>query len=289
MMTAMLPAPATLNASAIADLAVEALHDEADLTPKPGLVDGRGPGAHDDMTLAILHDSAEVLRTAFAECAAAAVVYDVGAELRALIGVIGRVAERQMLTATGGVNTHRGALWALGLLSAGAARGGGTGDITAFAARLASIPDTGLADRARWTSHGENARRRFGVAGAAGQAQQGFPHVTRYALPTLREARLAGACEDTVRLDALLSLIAHLDDTCVLHRGGRSGLRAVQTGATEVLNANGSGTTRGRMSLVALDRLCADRGLSPGGSGDLLAATLFLDALDEGGSQPCRL
>jgi triphosphoribosyl-dephospho-CoA synthase len=280
MSTATLTRAAHPDAPAIADLAVTALLAEAELTPKPGLVDGRGPGAHADMTVGTLRDSATALRTAFAECASAAEELELGTDLRAEIGVVGRVGEQTMLAATGGVNTHRGALWALGLLSAGAARGRSAGEAIAFAARLASIPDPALPacppDR---RSHGALVRRRFGVRGAAGEAQAGFPHVTAYALPTLLAARLDGADEDTARLDALLSLIAHLDDTCVLHRGGGSGLRSVQAGAAAVLRSGGCRTPKGRRQFRALDGLCAQRGLSPGGSGDLLAATLFIDAL----------
>ncbi|MCW2512613.1 MAG: mdcB [Mycobacterium sp.] len=269
----------------IADVAVAALRTEADLTPKPGLVDGRGSGAHVDMTRQTLHDSAEALREAFAECAAAAVQFEMGSQLRMRIGVIGREGERRMLAATGGVNTHRGALWALGLLSAGAARSGVTAEAIGFAAALAAIPDPASRER---LSHGQDARRRYGARGAAGEAQGGFPHVTAYALPTLRRARRDGADEPTARLDALLSLIARLDDTCLLHRGGRRGLRAVQSRAAKVLRAGGSGTSEGQAHFAALDRLCAEQRLSPGGSADLLSATLFLDALDERSSATCK-
>ncbi len=280
--TATLLRPAPRAAGAIADLAVTALRSEAALTPKPGLVDGRGSGAHADMTLRTLHDSAEALRTAFAQCASAATRFGLSTDLRAEIGVIGRAGERNMLAATGGVNTHRGALWALGLLCAGAARGRGLEETVAFAAGLASIPDPALvAGPPARRSHGALVRLRFGVPGAAGEAQAGFPHVTAHALPRLRAARLAGADEDTARLDALLSLIAHLDDTCLLHRGARRGLRAVQSGAADVLRAGGCRTARGQRRFRRLDALCARRGLSPGGSGDLLSATLFLDALDD--------
>ena len=42
----------------LADLAVDALIDEADLSPKPGLVDRRGSGAHTDLHLGLMHASA---------------------------------------------------------------------------------------------------------------------------------------------------------------------------------------------------------------------------------------
>lgn len=275
-----------LAPAAIADLAVAAIRAEADLTPKPGLVDQRGSGAHTDMDLAMLHASAESLRTAFAECASAAMQSVSGPELRARLGEIGRAGERAMLEVTRGVNTHRGALWALGLLSAGAVLGDGLVGAVDVAARLAMIPDQYAAGP---TSHGARARLRYGVSGAAGEARAAFPHVRLHALPALRAARRSGTDEGSARLEALLALMAALDDTCVLHRGGAEGLRAVQSGARAVQDAGGFRTLEGRRRFTALDDMCLTRRLSPGGSGDLLSATLFLDALDEGGALRCRL
>ena len=153
-----------LTDDAIAQLAVSALRAEADLTPKPGLVDQRGSGAHSDMNLAMLHASAEALRSSFTECAAAARQLATGPDLRAAIGVIGRAGEQDMLEATDGVNTHRGALWALGLLSAGAATEGGVTAAIDVASRLASIPDPAADGQTlSAVSHGARARRRYGV------------------------------------------------------------------------------------------------------------------------------
>jgi triphosphoribosyl-dephospho-CoA synthase len=153
------------------------------------------------------------------------------------------------------------------------------------AARLAKIPDPYVTAP---TSHGARARLRYGVSGAAGEAQAGFPHVRLHALPALHAARRAGADEGSARLAALLALMATLDDTCVLHRGGADGLRAVQDCAQAVLAAGGMGTPEGRRLFTALDDMCLERRLSPGGSGDLLSATLFLDALDKREAQPCK-
>jgi triphosphoribosyl-dephospho-CoA synthase len=268
----------------IAALAVVAIRSEAELTPKPGLVDRRGSGAHTDMDLDMLRASAEALRDAFTECASAAREFPVGPDLRAVIGQIGRAGEAQMLDATGGVNTHRGALWALGLLSAGAAASGSRVGAVDVAARLAAIPDRNAIPT---VSHGALARQRHGVRGAAGEAASGFPHVRLLGLPALRAARRSGADESTARLEALLALMSRLDDTCVLHRGGPAGLRAIQSGAQAVLSAGGIGTPQGRRHFTVLDDLCLTRRLSPGGSGDLLSATLFLDALEA--RQPCKL
>lgn len=275
-----LPAPAChpLTPSAIADAAVAALRAEAELTPKPGLVDARGRGAHHDMDLGLLTASAESLRDAFEQCATAAIAYPLGPELRAHIGVIGRAGEQRMLAATGGVNTHRGALWALGLLSAGTAHGHGHEAAVAFAARLARLPDHAMPPRRR-PSNGERARQRYGADGAAGEARAGFPHVVRHALPALHRARRQGADEASARLDTLLAVMARLTDTCLLHRGGPASLAAVRRGAADVLAAGGCATDAGRVRLAALDHLTCIRRLSPGGSADLLSAALFLDSL----------
>ncbi|MEU8365062.1 triphosphoribosyl-dephospho-CoA synthase [Nonomuraea sp. NPDC048882] len=260
----------------LADTAVLSLCAEAGLSPKPGLVDGRGGGAHDDMDLPLMLVSAEALRPAFHGIAQAAARTPAGAGLRERLGVLGRQGERAMSRATGGINTHRGALWALGLLVAAVA-GGAAGERAAAraAARLAALPD-------RWVpagepSHGDQARRRYGAGGARGEAENAFPHVTEVALPRLRAGRAAGLGEEAARLDALLAVMSLLDDTCVLHRGGPDGLRAVRSGARRVLAEGGAGTGSGRAALMELDDDLRARRLSPGGSGDLLAAALFLD------------
>ena len=118
------------------------------------------------------------------------------------------------------------------------------------------------------------------MAGARGEARNGFPHVVGVALPALRAAREAGGSERLARLDALVALIANVDDTCLLHRGGRAALRDAQTGARAVLDAGGSATAAGRRALRSLEAALLRHNAAPGGSADLLAAALFLDALD---------
>jgi triphosphoribosyl-dephospho-CoA synthase len=96
----------------------------------------------------------------------------------------------------------------------------------------------------------------------------------------LRDQRAGKYPEEVCRLDALLSLMAELDDTCVLYRGGVEALHVVQSGAQAILNAGGSSTTSGRQQMQTLDRELIARHVSPGGSADLLAASIFLDALE---------
>jgi triphosphoribosyl-dephospho-CoA synthase len=129
-------------------------------------------------------------------------------------------------------------------------------------------------------THGDTARARYGAAGARGEAQSGFPHVIQYGLPALRARQKTGRPEEVCRLDALLTMMARLEDTCVLYRGGSEALFVVKSGAQAVLAAGGYDSAGGRQRLYKLDRELIARHISPGGSADLLAATLFLDSIE---------
>jgi triphosphoribosyl-dephospho-CoA synthase len=280
------PARTRDTAAYLAGQAVEALIDEATLAPKPGLVDIRSQGAHTDLNWSLMCLSAHTLRPTFHACARAAEEAPDALRLRQRIGSLGRAGEAAMLAATKGVNTHRGAIWALGLLvTAAALPGGGRADrICASAGALARLRDDGAPER---TGHkGERARLAYGVGGAKGQAQAGFPHVLRIALPQLRRSRARGDAENACRLNALLAIMADLDDTCVLARGGPAALAYAQGAAAEVLAAGGAADINGRAALRRLEQGLLDIQVSPGGAADLLAAALFLDRLERAGNPP---
>jgi len=197
--------------------------------------------------------------------------------LREQLAAIGRAGERDMLAATGGSNAHRGAIWVIGLLLAARAMLGSDAApraLAALAGRIARHEDR-LAPRP--ASHGLRVCRVYGVPGARGQARAGFPHVLNIALPTLRSARARGAGERCAQLDALMAIMASLDDTCLLHRGGLLALRTAQHGASAVLAAGGSSCAAGGRALLRLDAQLLRLHASPGGCADLLAAGLFLD------------
>lgn len=270
-------------AERLADLAVDALIDEADLSPKPALVDRRGNGAHTDLHLGLMHASALSLWPAFKEMADAALEFgEVGLALREALGRIGREGEAAMLATTQGVNTHRGAIWAVGLLVAGAAlapQSCQAGALSLRAARLALLEDRYAP---RPLSHGAQVALRYGARGAREEAQLGFPAVLQRALPQLKRSRAAGHGEQNARLDALLAIMTRLADTCVLYRAGEQGLLAMQQGAQAVLDAGGSASLAGRRRLHELDQQLIALNASPGGAADLLAACLFIDRIESG-------
>jgi triphosphoribosyl-dephospho-CoA synthase len=264
----------------LAALAVSALIDEAELTPKAALVDRRGSGAHHDLDLPRVRRSAYALQEGFTAIARSAAGKKPSERLREVLGRIGRDMERSMMAVTDGSNAHRGAIWALGLLVASAARPRADPDaigVAVAAAALARMSDRFAPDL---LSHGDRARLRFGGAGARGEAQAAFPHAIHAGLPALRDARKRGVSEDCARLDALMAIMSTLEDTCLLHRTGRAGLEAAQAGARAVLDAGGTATNAGRERLQRLDAGLLAIWASPGGSADLLSATLFLDRLE---------
>jgi triphosphoribosyl-dephospho-CoA synthase len=267
-------------ASVIAQCAVDALIAEATLTPKPALVDRRGSGAHRDLDLDTMLRSANALAPTFLAIARAASGARPSQNLREQLARIGREGEAAMMRATDNSNAHRGAIWIVGLLCAGAAMHApnDTDGMCASAASIARFDDR-YAPATSNASHGAKAGARYSVAGARGEARDGFPHARRIGLPALDDARARGIGENDARLDALVAIIASLDDTCLLHRGGLAALRAAQRGARRILGAGGASTREGRAALAQLERELLSLNASPGGAADLLAATLFLDSL----------
>jgi len=256
----------TFAADCLSEYAVEALLEEVELTPKPGLVDRRNNGAHRDMDLPLFRRSAQALRPYFRRAAALGLER---ADCMPALQRAGLEAEASMYAATDGVNTHKGAIYAFGLILAAEAsvltRGGGLCE-TAAALASAGVPPEA-------STHGQQARERYGALGARGEALAGFPHARRAASVLAERGPLA----------ALLTLLAETDDTNLLHRGGREGLRFVQESAANIL----TGPAEDYASrLEALDDACIRRNLSPGGSADLLALAMLL-AKTEGREKNC--
>ncbi|MES0041801.1 triphosphoribosyl-dephospho-CoA synthase MdcB [Mesorhizobium sp. M0091] len=279
-------APATLSgsfgitsaAAEIAACAVRTLHLEVDTYPKPGLVSSVDSGAHTDMDATLLLQSAEVLGPYFADLAAAGAA---GAEMNHL-RKIGIEAERAMLHATGGVNTHRGAIFGLGLLVAAAGFRSGYGGTTQLGRIVADRWGNAiLSGPLPLRSHGAEARQRYGAGGARMEAASGFPSVYCVALPALSEGELLAPRDaEAVRVHACFALIATITDTNLLHRGGSAGLAFARREAEAFLVSGGVGVPQWRQTAVAAHIAFVARNLSPGGAADILAMALFVRAME---------
>ncbi|MGG1400848.1 triphosphoribosyl-dephospho-CoA synthase [Bacillus salipaludis] len=263
----------------LASLAVRALIEEAELTPKPGLVDKHDSGSHCDMTIELMLKSARSLEPTFTEIAKVSWERAPSQELREEIAAIGRQGEIDMFQATGGINTHKGAIWALGLLVSSASMNPGEGSLEQIALTAGKIASFHDRNRPKQMTNGRRVTEKYGVKGALGEAQQGFPHIRNLSLPILYDARRKGIKEDLCRLNALIALMANLDDTCILHRGGEKALSKTKKLSALILLSGGVWTKSGWKFFQELDQFLVECNASPGGSADLLAATLFLDDL----------
>ena len=270
------------SAQQIGDLATGALLAELHTWPKPGLVSLVDSGSHADMDARMFRASAHALRPYFVALAVAGAE---DAEMESLRS-IGKAAERAMLAATGGVNTHRGGIFGLGLLCAAA------GALNAKEERRISAGELGGLVSRRWgrnilcgplprQSHGTLAWRQYGVGGARAEAVEGFPHVYRVGLPAWNEGkRLANDDENAACVQACFGLIAEVADTNLLYRSGTAGLDFARQAARGFLRQGGVGQKEWRVQAAKIHRDFVVRGLSPGGSADLLAATLLVSGLE---------
>ncbi|WP_120429916.1 triphosphoribosyl-dephospho-CoA synthase [Acinetobacter baylyi] len=274
------------TAEYLADLAVQALIDEVNLTPKPALVDRRGGGAHDDLNLELMEKSAYSLFPMFKAMAETAEIHrEVNQALREDIGQLGRQGEQRMLQVTHGINTHRGAIWSIGLVLTATAltlykqKPCLITEICKTAAEIALLEDRFIPKQQ--FSHGQMVRQKFGINGAKQQAQQGFPIILEFGLVQLQCSRALNTTETEARLNALLAMMAELSDTCVVHRAGLDGLNMMQSGAREVLQLGGCSTNEGQQRLEQLEQNLLRIRASAGGAADLLATLLFLDQAEQ--------
>ena len=272
----------------IADRAVLALLHELAAWPKPGLVSHVDSGSHSDMDAAIMQRSAEALHPFFAELAMAG---RSGADMGRL-RTIGLRAEAAMLAATGGVNTHRGAIFGLGLLCAAA---GAVAEISSEGVAVARV-GLGQVVARQWAtdiqrgpiplfSHGAAALRRYGAGGARAEAAGGFRSVYEVGWPALRHGRSLQPDDPSApHVQACFALIAAVHDTNLLHRGGADGMRYAGEAAASFLLEGGVGGPDWRARAAEVHAAFVARRLSPGGCADLLAMTLFVDAVESKGA-----
>ncbi len=279
-------------ARAASDLAVRALVVEAELAPKPGLVDPVTRGAHPDMDLPLLLRSAGALGDWFTASWLAGAAASGDDALRDRLVALGVAAEAAMRAVTGGVNTHKGALFALGLLlaahgaEAAGADAGGAASVERVCARVGVLSGPLLSDWlarvATDDSHGSRAHRELGITGARGEAASGFATVRAVALPAYRARRAETGDEDDALRWTLVQLMAVGDDTNLYARGGAEALVAVRGWAGRLVR-KAPDPARLAAALAQADAPFTERRWSPGGSADLLALTWLLDRL---GAEP---
>lgn len=249
----------------VADLAERALRLELDTTPKPGLVDRQDNGAHKDMDYALMSKSISALRPYLTRLAVES-AKDIDP---AKIKEIGIEAEKAMLKATGGVNTHKGALFCIGLsVAAASCLACSTGAVEAYSFKELVSRAASEIPSARGT-HGAEAKRSFKAVGALENARAAYPELFTDWLPYYRS--LEGdpfRCHKT-----LLHIMTTLDDTNILHRRGAEGLAHAEAEAARLLE------DFSESGLSSLNKDFIRENISPGGSADMLSLTIFIESI----------
>ena len=278
-------------ASQCISFASRAMLREVSATPKPGLVDCANSGSHDDMDLTTFLDSAVALAPWFGK------MFLIGwdhasssaEELFSLLQCAGRQAERAMFAATGGVNTHKGLIYSLGLLCGAfgakhvyTASQDDLKQVLALCAAMGhcSLLTSSPADGSSET-FGQQCRRLYNILGIRGEAAIGFPSVINVGLPALRRYLDEGYSLNDASIAALLALIAAVEDTNMIHRGGLDAARAVRIEAQALLPTLTQENCKD--ILTQLDRQYIAARLSPGGCADLLALSLFMSFWEQSG------
>lgn len=278
--------PPTTLPYIIAHLATQALQAELDTTPKPGLVDKDKNGAHRDMDYALMQRSIDTLHPYFVKLALLGCADALPTHTS--IRDIGIEAEKAMLSATNGVNTHKGALFSMGLAVVAAAheerkiaaneeqilkeRNGGEDVLvslqTTIKALAASFPDTNgtHGSKAKLLSKGTTA-----IKGALDNAREGYEMLFAEWLPFYIERRKE---HDAYTLHkTLLRIMCDLDDTNVIYRTDLATAEEVKQEARALLNSFEEAV------LKDMDRHYTTRNISPGGAADMLSLTIFIGSI----------
>lgn len=265
------------SASTIGRAATLALHDELALAPKPGLVSFVDSGSHGDMDAHTFMRSLFALRGYFVSIAELGATHAPFEDLQRC----GLAAEARMAAATGGINTHRGAIFALGLLcaAAGAAQASGHA-LSAVSVRSALVAHWGaaLAERCDRPASlpGAMAAQRYGLRSASAEAALGLPVLFNTAVPTWAQAQAQGLSGARLRLQVFFTILAVLDDANLAHRGGLEGLHFARSEAQAFLTAGGAARPGALQEAWAIHRAFVAQRLSPGGCADMLSAACFL-------------
>ena len=278
-----------MTSEEIGTLALEAMLLEVSVTPKPGLVDRNNSGAHRDMGFFTFMKSAAGLRSSFEDFAEAGIVGGVKKflprEIFPYIRKIGIEAEKRMFSATGGVNTHKGEIFSLGLLSAcsgylsGSGREVKAGDVMKTAAEMCrGICERDFAEvktkSPESLTKGERVYIEHGITGIRGEAEDGYPAVRNISLPALKKYLDDGFSMNDAMAMTLIHIMAHAQDTNIISRHDILTAQEVMINAKKMISSN-----FGLDDIKRLDDDFISKWISPGGSGDLLAVTYFLYAL----------
>ena len=273
----------TWDAATAAQQAVRALLYEVTTTPKPGLVDRRNSGSHTDMDSFTFMSSAAALYPYFEACAKVGheTMDRPAPETFAALRPLGCEAEGEMLDATNGVNTHKGAVFSIGITCAALGRLNRATwcdlarVLQEVAAMTMGLTQQDLVDvtTENAVTAGQKLYAQYGITGIRGQVEAGLPVVLHHGLPVLENGLKLGYDINRAGCAALLEILVHSTDTNMIARSSRKRQLEVIAELKQRLEKE---PYPDAVELAMLDDRFIAENLSPGGSADLLALTYLL-------------
>lgn len=271
----------------IASLAVQAVLYEVSSYPSPGLVSAVSSGAHTDMDYFTFIDSTSALIKTFTLCAQAGFTDKSPKEIFKDIREIGKIGEKEMLQKTKGINTHKGMLFLMGISCAAVAYSIQNGLKFENIREVIMNMTEGIVEKeliilkdkhTDKLTHGERIFLEYGAAGVRGEAEKGLPIIFDYALEEFKNGEELSLNDRLIQ--TLIGIMQFCEDSTILYRHSMETLKQVQVKAKEIMKLGGMKTEEGKIRILSLDEEFKKLRISPGGSADLLAVTVFFKQIE---------
>lgn len=278
----------------VASIAQRAILYEVSATPKPGLVDRYNSGSHRDMDFFTFMASSSALYSGLYECVLEGIFFDDSdiTKLMDRLRIPGIKCEKSMFKATNGVNTHKGIVFSLGVLCGAVGnlyRKHGKeeffieevcNEVKNITKDLTVKDFKGIVNKSNLT-HGERLFKEYGYKGIRGEVESGFETVQKQAVPIIREwSKKRQLSINDLLLQVLMSIMTESEDTNVVIRGGIESLIYAKSISKDFLKFGGMYQADARKKLDIMNTRFVEKNISPGGSADLLAVSIFLGFIE---------
>lgn len=278
----------------VASIAQRAILYEVSATPKPGLVDRYNSGSHRDMDFFTFMASSSALYSGLYECVLEGIYFDDSdsTNLMDRLRIPGIKCEKSMFKATNGINTHKGIVFSLGVLC------GAVGNLyrkhgkekffieevcneVKNITKDLTVKDFKGIDKKSNLTHGERLFKEYGYKGIRGEVESGFETVQKQAVPIIREwSKKRQLSINDLLLQVLMSIMTESEDTNVVIRGGIESLIYAKSISKDFLKFGGMYQADARKKLEIMNTRFVEKNISPGGSADLLAVSIFLGFIE---------
>ncbi|MCR1898828.1 triphosphoribosyl-dephospho-CoA synthase CitG [Irregularibacter muris] len=281
----------------VAYLAQKSVLYEVSATPKPGLVDRNNSGAHRDMDFFTFMSSGASLYEGFFRCTLQGMNFQ-GLDLSQLLGEIRSIGiemEEKMFKSTRGINTHKGIIFSLGILCAAVGylyqkeekqnpKAERVCEVVAQMTKGITHTELENLKNKKQFTYGEKLFLQYGITGIRGEVESGFKTVRKKGIDLFRDLSSQDEIEiNHILIQILLSIMTLCVDSNVISRQGIGGLEYVQKYARKIISQGGVFSKKGKEAIEVMDRDFIKRNISPGGSADLMAVTVFLGMLEDTG------